>query len=174
MGSVLGDAMVATVPPLELVIDLSIDDAGGVVLNDEAIAGSAATFADATAQRCEFRANGSILAEREAATAYRMMMYGFWEEEERVTVAEDRLSVQLRYIYRPPCEHAPGKSLGVGFLSTMVSKAYLRGADDLVHTTSSDAILDPGFMKTFLPEDFAESFHSLKITMLHIQPSDQI
>lgn len=42
----------------------------------------------------------------------------------------------------------------IGSLSSIISNAYLAGAERTVHTTSMSGVLEPGSMGQFIPDDF--------------------
>lgn len=165
MSTVLGDAFLFTVPPLT--IDVRFPR------RDTPIKQTERAFQTLPMTHIELRANGSVLTEAEAAVAEQLMLHGTWHEHEETVVApDDDGAVHLRFTYRPPPEQVlkKGEMAGIGIMSQMITNTYLRHANKLLHTISKDPILAPGYMYSFLPNDFAETFSSLKIIKLTLTP----
>lgn len=139
----LGDMLLATVPPLEFIIEADLEGSTPVV-DDEAILKFGAIDMFAAGKR--------IVDADERGLALFLMMYGDWPENEHVTVDEDRMVRRIGYRFEPVQDDHPEQLFKmVGSLSSMATRIYrheTRLDDDSIAKVSTE--LEPGMFTDLL------------------------
>lgn len=111
----------------------------------------------------------------DARVAWKLLWYGRWEEGEQEPHFEGNHLAWVDHPIVPPGWGEPecprdGPS-PVGFLSEMISAAYLQGAAHTIHTTAKGGVLQPGYMADFIPPDWFDAPRQLPLVVAKIQPN---
>lgn len=163
--SLLGDRMIATLPPLSIEFTGDPQDERAVVQPD-----GTAVF---TIRQVQMKCAGKVITqEEEKRIAFYLMRYGRWPESEApASIVEGRL-VALTFVSKPdegPSNDQPFHI--VGDLSSMVSAAYrdLTVGDEGVF--SLDVRYDPEFFDLRIPEGYKGN--ALPLWQFSIQPNPE-
>ncbi len=164
----LGDAAIATAAPLQVRVLFDPDK------SDPMQPDQTGEFSVTTAG-IEILCQGRVLTPPSTTVAWKLIWYGRWVEQEPEQHFGNGHLLWTQFTFLPQewDEEDPQTSglAQVGFLSEMVSRAYLRGAKEAIHPTHSSGILEPGFVGALIPEDWFSAERDLPIAVLHIEPN---
>lgn len=166
--SSLGDCTIATRAPLRfrIIFDQErsepVPEGGGVL--------------QATIARVELLSQDRILDGLAAKIAWKLIWYGKWSEWPEETEMRGGKLVRVDYPIGPQLQEDAGvdprQMYMVGALSEMISRAYLEGAENTIHTESGSEVLAPGWMGgEFIPDDWVDMKLDIPITKFTLQPN---
>jgi hypothetical protein len=162
----LGDRTIATLAPLRLRVHVDPEQSDPMPSSD-------ATMKVVIAG-VELLSQDRVLSGPAAQIAWKLIWYGHWGEVDQELHVQDGRLLWIDNLIGPPewDDHrpAPGAPVFVSALSEMISRVYLRGASNTVHSTADPEALEPGYMGTFLPEDLA-SLDNLPLYLLDLLPN---
>lgn len=166
----LGDATIATTPPL--VLRLQADPGAPRTLGAEEGGGQRrATF---TVDDVEILAAGTALVdEEERRIAQALMQLGGWEVEETASIGENDEVVSVDFAYRPAAEQAGVPHHQVAPLSSLYSAAFNQATLDENGAPSRLAVdPDPGRMTGLIPSDYwSKGERTLPLWRFELYPS---
>lgn len=164
--SLLGDRMIATLPPLSIEFTGDTDDERAVVQPD-----GTAVF---TIRQVQLKCAGMVIAnDEEARIALYLMRYGCWTESATPATIVDGRLISFAFVSAPAEEEANDQPFRMlGDLSSMVSTAYreLTVGDDGVF--SLDVQYDPAFFELKIPRGYKGE--GLPLWQFAIQPNPEI
>lgn len=108
---------------------------------------------DATIAGVDVLVGSKVLSGRAKAIAIKIIFFGAWQEIDQELHREGDQLVALDHLYAPNAESASDEIELVGFLSQFISRVYLSGAENTVHSVAEDETLEPG-KGNFIPKDF--------------------
>lgn len=162
----LGDCTVATRAPLRFRVLLDPEK------SEPMPPGSLGKFT-VTLAGVELLSQDRLLRGVAARIAWRLLWYGSWDEVEQESHSDGDTLLWVDHVMGPAgwddAPPSPNDPVPVGTLSGMISNAYLRGAKKTVHTTATDGILEPGYMGSFIPRDFAALTLELPLYLFYLQ-----
>jgi hypothetical protein len=166
----LGDATIATAPPL--VLRLQADTEAPRTLGAEEEDGqSRATF---TIGEVEVLAAGRVLVdEKERRIAQALMQHGGWEIEETANLDKDDEVASVDFTYRPVEEQREVPHHQVAPLSSLYSAAFNQATLDDDGAPSRLAVeLEPGRMMGLIPSDYwSHGERGLALWRFELRPS---
>lgn len=146
--SLLGDRMIATLPPLSIEFTGDPHDERAIVQPD-----GTAVF---TIRQVQMKCAGSVITkEEEQRIAFYLMRYGRWTESDAPATIVDGRLFRLAFVFAPDEDEANDQPFRMlGDLSSMVSTAYreLTVGDDGV--LSLDVKYDPVFFELKIPDGY--------------------
>jgi hypothetical protein len=148
----LGDATIATTPPL--VLRLSADPEAPQTLGDEEADGRCRV--SFTIDEAEVLAAGTTLTDdEERRIAQALMQFGPWEVEETADLGENDKIVSVDFTHRPAEEQPDVPHQSVGALSSLFSASFNQATLDEEGTPSRLAVdPEPGRMGDLIPADY--------------------
>jgi hypothetical protein len=164
----LGDAWVATTPPLTLSLTLQSDESPR----------SGQTIS-ATITAVNMRAAGVVLDDvLESNLAWILFRYGSWSIEEEQIYDETRNAFEIDYVAQPPDEDARQLAADQGFISIgALSTIYSSMFNEATLATDSrilqlDHELPLGTSGPLIPPDYWDSPHRLPLWRMEVRPAD--
>lgn len=146
--SLLGDRMIATLPPLSIEFTGDPHDERTIVQPD-----GTAVF---TIRQVQMKCAGSVIKEEEEQRiAFYLMRYGRWTKSEALATIVDGRLLRLAFVSAPDEEEANDQPFRMlGDLSSMISTAYreLTVGNDGVF--SLDVKYDPAFFELKIPDGY--------------------
>ncbi len=109
-----------------------------------------------TINRMEMLSDEIVLRDSASrAIAWKLMCYGDWVETTANEVDDEGHILWTDFSYAPRDGNAGinENSSIVGMLSQLISRAYLAEAASTIHSSSTDELLQPGYMGQFIPEE---------------------
>jgi hypothetical protein len=163
----LGDYTVGTAAPLKFRVLIDPDK------SDAIAPGQYGTFKMAI-RGVRILSRVHELSGLSAQIGWRLIQYGTWVEAPPEDHYEDGKLLWIDYPYVPRgWDEMPEERSGglIGALSEMISAAYLSGAEGTIHTNASGEVLEPGYMKGFIPENVGELSPQLPIQRITFSPN---
>lgn len=105
--------------------------------------------------------------------AWTLMWFGTWEEWEQEIEQHDGKLVHIDFPIGPPDAKSDARQMPIiGGLSQIITRCYLEGAKQTVHSTSDSDVLRPGFMgEQFIPDNWMDLNLGIPIAKLHLRPN---
>lgn len=144
----LGDRHIGTPAPLRFRVNVDPDKSDPVPLSNGSMRVTIASV--------QLVSRNRPLSGRGAAIATKLLWHGNWVEAGQHVERDGSRMLWVDHLFAPTADE---KDWGegcemIGSLSSIISNAYLAGAASTIHTSSKSAVLDPGSMGQFIPNDF--------------------
>jgi len=126
-------------------------------------------------QEVQIISEDRVLSGLAARIAWNLAWYGKWTEERQESHYENGRLASIDHLIVPPewDETAPQGPMPemIGALSEIISNAYLSGAQATVHTTAKGEVLEPSYVGTLIPADFASLNLDLRLWLFELRPN---
>ena len=162
----LGDCMIATAPPIRFRILVDGEKSEPMPQKDGE--------ANIVVAGVQLLSQDRVLFGLARRIGWILMRFGDWEEWEPEFKEKNGKLIHIDYPVGPPDidEVAHPQVPMIGSLSKIISRCYLEGARNTVHTTSSSEVLEPGFMgQRLIPRDWVERNLDIPIGKFFVQPN---
>jgi hypothetical protein len=116
-----------------------------------------------------------VLEPTSAKLGWKLIWFGRWQELEPEYHFDSTHLAWVDFPFVPQEWDSPdfdrSNAGQVGFVSEMISRAYLSQASRTVHTSSKHGAVEPGYMSSLVPENWFTVDRDLPLVVLQIEPN---
>ena len=164
----VGDYAIGTEFPLKFRVLFDPDRSDPIPANAEG------TFT-ATIAGIQLLSRDKVLRDVAARIAWKLLWYGDWDCYRQEQLHDGGRLVAVDHLVGP--QHldasdadAAGQEI-IAWLSGLISTAYLHGAATTIHSSTGDPVLEPGYMRNFIPENFMSLGLDLPLLVMELRPN---